>query len=284
MPVRLIATDLDGTLLNSQGQVSDYTRQIFWQAQQQGVRIVLATGRSLSAIASIRQALHTDLYPENFYIALNGGLLHPCDGSAEEYAPGLPLFVVEKLLNTAQKLDLEVLCYTIDARWRYLPPGFSARRLDYLRRYGLTQEENAEHLLGETLSLDSPHCLPAMEPCIKVALLHSSRRLREVLPQIQSVCGSYGRALMVTPSWMEVIPADVDKGAALQKIMHRCGVTPSEAAAFGDGENDLGMLRAVEYGYAMKNAFPQVQAAAQYHAPPNTEDGVAQVVKILCGL
>ena len=59
------------------------------------------------------------------------------------------------------------------------------------------------------------------------------------------------KALMVTPCWLKIVPEWLNKGAALTKVMRECGIRPEEAAAFGDGKNDLGMLKSVTHGYAM---------------------------------
>ena len=59
------------------------------------------------------------------------------------------------------------------------------------------------------------------------------------------------KALMVTPCWLKIVPEWLNKGAALTKVMRECGIRPEEAAAFGNGENDLGMLKSVTHGYAM---------------------------------
>ncbi len=284
MTIGLIATDLDGTLLDAEGRVTDYTARVFRQVQQQGVRVVLATGRALPYFAEVRRALDTDAHPGNFYFAFNGGVIHPGDGSPEQIAPGLELPVVARLLALAHRLDLEALCYSGPDRWCYTRPGFARRRLDYLQSHGLPVEENVEHLMGQNRLLVSPACPPDMGPCAKVALLHSSRRLAQVLPQVQAVAGPDAKAMLVTPSWLEVVPAAVNKGVALGRILRQCGLDPARAAAFGDGENDLEMLAAVGHGYAMENAFPQVRAAAARLAPPNTADGVARTVAALCGL
>ena len=88
---------------------------------------------------------------------------------------------------------------------------------------------------------------------------------------------------MVTPCWLKIFPEWLNKGAALTKVMRECGIRPEEAAAFGDGENDLGMLKSVTHGYAMGNAFDSVLEQISLHAPRNTEDGVARTICELCG-
>ena len=85
----------------------------------------------------------------------------------------------------------------------------------------------------------------------KVAYLHSSLRLQQLLPELRTKLPAGSKALMVTPCWLKIVPEWLNKGAALTKVMRECGIRPEEAAAFGDGENDLGMLKSVTHGYAM---------------------------------
>ena len=145
MKLKLIATDLDGTLLNAKGEVSALTRQVFWRAQQDGIRIVLATGRDLPYFSQVREAMHTDMYAQNFYIALNGALIVNCENGQEQRTPGFAPENVDPFLKLADAYDLEALCYTRSGRFRYAQPGFEQRRLDYLKQHGLSVEDNVEH-------------------------------------------------------------------------------------------------------------------------------------------
>lgn len=283
MAIRLIAADLDGTLLNEAGEVSELTQKVLLRAQQDGIRVVLATGRDLPHFAAVREALHTDMFAQNFYIALNGALVVNCGTGAEQRTDGFAADSVDPFLRIADEYDLEALCYTRNGRFRYAQPGFEQRRLDYLQMHGLAIEDNVEHLFGGNIELPEPCYPPAAGTVQKVAYLHSSLRLQQLLPELRAKLPADSNALMVTPCWLEIVPEWLNKGAALTKVMQECGIRPEEAAAFGDGENDLGMLKSVTHGYAMGNAFASVLEQIPLHAPRNTEDGVARTICELCG-
>lgn len=272
MAIRLIATDLDGPLLGEQDQISEYTRGVFRRAQQKGVRIVLVTGRSLRRCSAVRAALHTDDRPENYCIAFNGGLIHRCDGSADEYAPGIPTAAVERLLALTRRLDLQALCYGTPGCWTYARRGFARRRQVYLDQYGLPDEPLAENIPDDACELRDAHCPPELQSCTKITLLHSAHRLQHILPQVQAVCGPQAKAMIPTPGLLEILPAAVSKGAALRRVLRQCRIDPNDAAAFGNGENDGEMLRAVGHSYARRGALPL------------TPDEVAHTVQALCGL
>lgn len=283
MSIKLIAADLDGTLLNEKGEVSALTQKVLLRAQQDGIRVVLATGRDLPHFTAIREALHTDMFAQNFYIALNGALIVDCEKGKEQRTPGFAPESVDDFLKLADEYDLEALCYTRNGRFRYAQPGFEQRRLDYLKQHGLAIEDNVEYLFGGNIELETPHYPETAGSVQKVAYLHSSLKLQQLLPELRAKLPARCSALLVTPCWVEVVPDWLNKGTALQKIMQQCGIHPDEAAAFGDGENDLGMLKSVTHGYAMSNAFPSVLEQIPLHAPANTEDGVAKTVCKLCG-
>ena len=78
---------------------------------------------------------------------------------------------------------------------------------------------------------------------------------------------------------LEIAPEGVDKGQSLRFLAEHLGLTPDEVMAFGDGQNDVPMLEYAGAGYAMANACPQALACTPRVAPPNTEDGVAQVIE-----
>ena len=283
MSIKLIAADLDGTLLNEKSEVSALTRQVLLRAQQDGIRVVLATGRDLPHFTAIREALHTDQFPQNFYIALNGAKIVNCESRQEQLTAGFASENVDAFLQLADDYDLEALCYTQDGRFRYAKPGFEQRRLEYLKQHGLAIEDNVEHLFGGNIELPIPHYPETAGPVQKVAYLHSSLKLQQLLPELRAKLPARCSALLVTPCWVEVVPDWLNKGTALQKIMQQCGIRPEEAVAFGDGENDLGMLKSVTHGYAMSNAFPSVLEQIPLHAPANTADGVAKTICKLCG-
>lgn len=251
MEIRLIAADLDGTLLNEAGEVSELTQRVLLRAQRDGIRIVWATGRDLPHFATVREALHTDIFAQNFYIALNGALIVNCGIGAEQRTDGFAADNVDPFLQIADAYDLEALSYTRNGCFRYAQPGFEQLRFEYLKEHSLAIKDNVEHLFGGNIELPTP-CYPSVAGTVqKVAYLHSSLRLQQLLPELRTKLPAGSKALMVTPCWLKIVPEWLNKGAALTKVMRECGIRPEETAAFGNGENDLGMLKSVTHGYAM---------------------------------
>lgn len=196
MSIKLIATDLDGTLLNEKGEVSALTRKVFLRAQQEGIRIVLATGRDLPYFSQAREALHTDMFAQNFYIALNGARIADLKNGQEQRTQGFVPENVDLFLKLAADYDLEALCYAQSGRFRYAQLGFEQRRLDYLKQHGLSVEDNVEHLLGRNMELETPHYPETAGSVQKIAYLHSSLRLQQLLPELRAKLPAQCSALL----------------------------------------------------------------------------------------
>ena len=86
------------------------------------------------------------------------------------------------------------------------------------------------------------------------------------------------------PNWLEIIPTGVSKGEALKRIMEETGIQTSEVAVFGDGENDIDMIKTAGYGFAMGNAFPSVKQAAFAVTASNNQDGIAKALRFFAEL
>lgn len=279
--IKMIATDIDGTLINDQGIIPPATRRALIAAQEKGIRLVIATGRSPQYTRSEQEQLEMQRFAGNYIIALNGqAIFRFCDRSTRT-GRRIPVRLVPAVLRLAFEYDLEALCYDGGSRYHYLPPDFYAKKEAWLRRFPSLSPADFESVLGGRIpvpSWDSPlDC-----DMDKIALLHSAPRLREVLPQIRSRIPADLQAMLVKPTWLEIYPAEISKGAALKQIMAETGIQPDEVLAFGDGENDIGMLQSVAYGFAMGNAFPAVREAAYAVTASNNCDGIARVVETFC--
>jgi Cof subfamily protein (haloacid dehalogenase superfamily) len=274
--IQLVAADIDGTLLNHQGRLSPLTIQTITFLEQQGISFVLATGRGSEHFQQVRDQLHTEEFSQNGYIVYNGAEIYNGDCQRIYKAPGISISDTKRILQFAEKYDMEALCYTEDGRWRFKNPGFDARRLKYISDNSLSMEENVERLIGGNIDFsDSDIAMPSA--CSKIALLHSSLYLNTHLALLREHFPEY-QIMMVTPSWLEIIPAGINKSSALKSILTQRRISTQSAAAFGDGQNDIGMLQSVKYGYAMANAFPDVLSQTDYHALSNDEDGVAKAL------
>lgn len=264
---RLIAVDMDGTILNSSSELSIRTRNALRSAISCGLPVVVATGRMYpSALPVIREiGIST---PCIFY---NGAIVR--DPVSEET-------LLEKGLG--KDLTAEVVSFYRREGW-YIQI-YSDDRLyvkdsgDPRSRFYETISKIAPVSLGERFwdfRVDSTKLLGIALDEINFALMAEKTKLR-----------FEGRVYTAT-SWgafVEITHPDVNKAKGLAIVAERLGIHPKDVLAIGDGVNDTEMIRWAGHGVAMGNAPDQVKAAADETAPDNDRDGAAIIVeRYLCG-
>lgn len=237
--------------------------------------MVIATGRSPRFTAREQEQLQMERFKDNYIIALNGQEICRFSDGHIWRGPRVPAADVSPVLKLANDYCLEALCYDGNVRYQYLPPDFQAKKEAWLRGRQAAAYKDHESILGEKRPITSWEA-PFPREVNKIALLHSSVRLQEVLPLIRDRLAPGLKALLVKPNWLEIIPTGVSKGEALKRIMEETGIQTSEVAVFGDGENDIDMIKTAGYGFAMGNAFPSVKQAAFAVTASNNQDGIAK--------
>ena len=261
--IRLIATDMDATLLNGNSELTPRTVRAVRQAMEAGARFVIASGRMYETARPFAERLETNAP----MIAFNGAMA--CD-----WRTGAPLFTTDIPVEIARGV-----CAMAEERGVFIQ-YFPERGLYYQKRIAAVCDEYEGRVRYHGTETVLPLSQWITRPPLKLLCLgerESLLALREALnaafPQL--------RVMFSQPTYLEIVTAGVDKGNALRAVAERLGVAREEIAAFGDAGNDLGMLAYAGRGYAMENASENVLARVPLHAPANTDDGVAQVLEDL---
>jgi len=259
--MKLVALDLDGTLLNSALKVSDRNGDVVRRAIAGGVQIVLATSRwyLLAKRTADRLGIETPV------IANNGAVVkRPTDGS-ELLHLRLDREVARAVASLADERGWETFTTIDDATFMRPRPGIIPERLPAGLR---VSERHAEELA---------HGEPA------AVLVFGNDAVTEIaerfLPTYGQRAGFSVNRPVNLPHYVVLTHPDADKGAALALVCDELGVPLSEAIAMGDSESDLGMLRETGLGIAMGNAPDEVKKAALHIAPTNDADGVAWAIE-----
>ena len=271
--VKLIALDLDGTLLNSDKALTARTRAALESAAERGVRIVPATGRFYRGMPEAVRALPFVRYA----ITMNGAQVLDAETGETIYSADIP---TEEALAFYEHLDtLPVIydCY-IDG-WGYMTASMQERAEDYVG--------GDLHLLNMIRELRSP--VPELKAYIaegrcrpqKMQLFTPDAAFRDaLLPRLTERCPQFAVSTSLRCN-IEVNSRAADKGRALLALAERLGVRREQTAAFGDGLNDLSMIRAAGVGVAMANGHPEVRAAADMLTDDCDADGVAKGIERL---
>lgn len=259
--LRLVATDLDGTIVRSDGSVSDRTRRAFAAAEEAGVGVVLVTGRPprwMSTMAA--ETGHRGLA-----ILSNGAIVydlheervveeHPLDPAAAAEVVAALREAVPDLVFAVERGQL----FGHEPGW---VPHFGVRD---------------DVLVAEIDEL-------VAEPMVKLLVRHEVLSSDELVAAARAVVGE---SCTVTHSGvgsglLEISGPDVTKASALARLAADLGTGADGTVAFGDMPNDLPMLAWAGHGVAVANAHPEVQAVADEVTASNDDDGVAQVVERL---
>jgi Cof subfamily protein (haloacid dehalogenase superfamily) len=260
---RLVATDLDGTLLDDDGRLTAHTADVLRRVQELGVRVVIVTARPLRWMDELWEQVGGG---RGIGIVSNGAITYDIDRREPLEVHGIP--VVDGLPFVESI--------------RAAAPG-TAFALEGLSGFRHEPEYVEMHpsppgvRVGELTSLWD-------EPAVKVLAQHLTLDPAEFRARVVDAVGD-----RATPTWtvdrlMEISATGVTKGGALAELCGRLEVGADEVVAFGDMPNDLPMLRWAGTSYAVANAHPDVMAAANHRAPANHDDGVAAVLAAIFGL
>jgi Cof subfamily protein (haloacid dehalogenase superfamily) len=256
---RLVATDLDGTLLRSDGTVSAHTRDVLRATVAAGVDVVLVTARPPRYVDAVAEGL--DLAGEA--LCANGAIVYDLRTRAVLGYRALDLAVAREVATTIAGLVPGV--------------GFAVET-----GAGLVVEPSfAKLYVGDVRipAADLAEVWQRGEPIVKLLAWTPSTTEDDLLA---AVLGAVGDRAECTHSGgtgvLEVSAPGVSKVAALAALCAARGIGPADVVAFGDMPNDLAMLRWAGTGYAVANAHPSVLAATTARTTSNDDDGVARVL------
>jgi Cof subfamily protein (haloacid dehalogenase superfamily) len=263
--VCLVALDVDGTVLTPGGRIAPSTRTAVTDARKRGVRVVLASSRGPVALKRIQDELGL---ADEWFVGYQGALVARRTGIGLDVLVETPMDpgaarIVER---AASARGLSVGRY-IGSRW-CVPRITAAIR----REAALTGELPILSSSAQCDADTAPHkVLVIADGQRQVAALHA---LARSLPR--TVTGTFSHH-----QFLEVTEAGVDKGRGLRALVRHLGIAREQAAAVGDGLNDLGLFRAVGQAISMGQASEAVRAAAGWVTTSNTEDGVARAMRHL---
>jgi Cof subfamily protein (haloacid dehalogenase superfamily) len=266
LPIRLIALDIDGTLLTGDYVMGERTKRAVRRALDRGVVVALATGR----MASSAMGYADDLGLSAPLIAYQGGLIR-------DIGPGPKPGRIHVHTPLAADVARDVIPWATE---RGLNP-----HLNHLERFILREDDpNAEdysRFMGARAELVPDLIKAIAHPVTKIIAAGDEAAVAAAFAD--GIASFAGRAQVTVshPQFLEFLAPGVTKGRAVTWLARRSGVPMSQVMAIGDQYNDLEMLAAVGHGVAMPSAPAEVLAVARYVAPPVTEEGAAQMIERL---
>lgn len=263
LDIRLVVSDMDGSLLDEQGRVPDAFWPVLEQLERRGITFCPASGRQYANLRELFRQHGRDLV----CIAENGAYVG--QGDVALSADPLPGHEVPGIVGRVRDLA---------AAGRDVGMVLCGRRAGYVERGdGPFSEHAARHYAW----LEQVDDLTAVDDeVLKIAVFDFGPVEEATAPAFADLEPRL-RVLVSGQHWLDVMNPDADKGHALRRLQERLGVTAEQTMAFGDYLNDAGLLDAAHWSFAMDNAHPEVRARARHVVPSNARHGVVRTLQAL---
>ena len=257
--IKLIVTDMDGTLLRSDHSLSPEFKEIYQELKDNNILFVPASGRQYYSIVSYFE----DFKDELAVIAENG--TYVTYKGNEVFVDNLDWNLVKEIITEVRKIEgANIVLAGKNAAY---VESTDEEFLDYFKNYyaknswveDLTKIEN--------------------EQFIKIAINHTGGTEQNVLPKVFHFEKNGLKVVVSGEVWIDIMNEGSNKGVALHSLINKLNISAEEIIVFGDFMNDLEMLNLTKNSFAMQNAHPNVKNAANFLAPSNDEDGVIQIIK-----
>lgn len=258
--VKLVVSDMDGTLLNPQGEVSLRFLNQFSELKKHNIHFVAASGRQFQSISDKLHPIKNDIS----IIAENGGFMK-YDNNAQVLLKltNDNIFHAISALREIKDIFI-VLCGRKSAYLETQDPDFIARFRKYYSKYAivddLTKVENDDFL--------------------KIAVFHYECSETHIYPHVKGLKTDM-QVIVSGQNWLDISHVQANKSYALNILQQKLGVTKEETMVFGDYNNDLQMLELGYFSYAMANAHHEVKKIARFETKSNSEEGVEFVLEEL---
>jgi Cof subfamily protein (haloacid dehalogenase superfamily) len=263
MNFKMIVLDLDDTLLRDDQTISGRTKDALLQAQEAGVKVVLASGRPTFGMRWVAKELKLDQYG-SYILSFNGSKIIDCKTNEEKYSRTLSAEAVHRLYDLSKREEVGILTYAEDAIVVEEPSQFASIESE---------------LTGLPVKVVSNFKEAIKEPVVKALMLKEAGRLVEVEKKLQAELEGELSVMRSKPFFLEFTQLGVTKGASLDYLIKPMGIKAEEVIAIGDSYNDLAMIEFAGLGVAMGNAPEDIKEKADFVTASNMEDGIAEVVE-----
>lgn len=276
--IRIVALDLDGTLLDSEKRLSEANRAALARAAEKGVEIVPTTGRFFGMMPPAVR----DLPFVRYAITINGAQVYDRETDTAIVRDEIPLDMALGVMEVLDRYDVIYDCYR--QNWGWMTAALQEKAADYATN---------EHYLRMVREFRKP--VPELKAHLretaangdvqKIMLFAANRERSAAIDRLRGlsdeIAARFPEIKVTASTWnnLELNIRTAHKGNALRRFAEHLGLTLENCMAFGDGMNDFTMVEAAGLGIAMANAEPEVKRVAKDMVPSNDEDGVAKGIE-----
>ncbi|MDI6600612.1 MAG: HAD family hydrolase [Thermoanaerobacteraceae bacterium] len=257
MKYKLVVTDIDGTLVDNDKQISDVTMRYIDEFRAKGGLFTIATGRGERAARPFIENLKLDVPA----IIFNGGeLYHPETGAL--YAHYVDKKIFNLVIDWFKDTDLGIVTYHND-------------RI-FISEY---KPSHDLYMAQERVEVERIPDIKEVDEVNKILLVGDIGKARDLMKELEAKTGISINHVQTEDVYLEVLPEGISKGKGLIELCTYLDIPVEKTIAIGDHMNDIDMLKTAGCGIAMENATDEVKKVARYITRKNTENGVAHVLK-----
>lgn len=263
MSIKLIAIDMDGTMLNSHHGISLGVKEMIQKAKDQGIKVAICTGRPYSGTTQYFKELGLK---DDFVICYNGAIVQNIQTGEQ---------IAHYNLSHEDYLEIDTMARRI---------GVHLHSMDDKAIYTSNRDispytVHESFLVGLPIKYRTQEEITPELSLIKLMMIDDKERLDAAIAKIPEWFFEKYTAMRSTEFYFEILNKDTDKGRGLKHLADHLSISQEETMAIGDNENDLAMIRYAGIGVAMGNAIDSVKNAADVIVADNDHDGVAEAIQ-----
>ena len=258
----MLVLDLDDTLLRQDHSISNRNKDLLIQAQKQGIKVVLASGRPTPAMTRYAKELNLAQY-DSYMVSYNGGVVTSMKNNEVIFETSLTLDEIYSLYDFSVENKVHILTYSDK---------------------GVISETDSEYIDVELDLTGIPHHkVPSFKSevtsaAVKCILLEHPDYLKEVEVKLKTERTDLS-VMRSKPFFLEVMPQGIDKAASIGFLADKLGIHQSEVIAVGNAGNDLSMVQYAGLGIWVDNVSDDLRHHADFIVASNEDDGVAEVIE-----
>ncbi|MBR6696932.1 MAG: HAD family phosphatase [Lachnospiraceae bacterium] len=264
MAYKIIALDLDGTLVNSNKELTKATKTSLIEAQEKGIKLVLASGRPVKGIQPLADELKLAEYG-GYILSLNGSFVLDCKTKEVMYANYFPDEMIKPICEYAREHNAAALSYDNELVITENPEDEYVKIEAQINNMDIKKVDDLISYIDYKIN--------------KILVVGEPWYMAELTKDMNEKFSDKVEVYRSAPFFIEVVPKGVDKAESLKRLLEKIDIKREELIACGDGYNDVSMVKYAGLGVAMANGCEDIKAVADYITASNDEDGIAKVVE-----
>ena len=287
---KLVAVDLDGTLLNQYGDVTENTKRVIKNVMRKGTQVVLASGRSIDSIQNISNEIGASRY----IVAGNGAVLYDIEEQKNLYENYIPIEKAKKIIDICEENSIFYNIYTnkkiVTKNLRYNVLYYYKENLKKADRKK-TNIDIVDSIQDYVKNMHDEKIMKIFICDETAAVFNSIMKKFEEVPNVETLDVSHMSRKVIKKGtlefpieyyYTEISMKNVDKWNAIEFLINKMGINKDEVIAIGDNMNDKKMIEEAGLGITMEGSTPAVADIANYVTANNNNEGVAKALEKFC--